>query len=168
MWKDINGYEGLYQVNEFGDVRSIKRNKNIFKSVTNSGYYQVKLYKDSKSKNFYVHRLVSEAFIDNPNNYKEVNHKDENKLNNQVENLEWCDRIYNEHYNNKHKKTVEKITNTYNVYKDGKLIQSNKNFRELFVLLEHNAKSINSFNSNICLCANGKQESAYGYKFEKQ
>ena len=100
IWKDKKDYEEHYQVSNCGRVKSIKFGKErILKPVPNSfGYLFVNLCKDGKVKAFTVHRLVAEAFLDNPNNLSQVNHKDENKLNNSVENLEWCDAKYNVNY----------------------------------------------------------------------
>ena len=94
IWKDIKGYEGLYQVSNFGNVKSLERRVNscnggrnkkekyIISTDNGNGYKKVGLSKNHKRKNYYVHRLVAEAFIENLNNYKEVNHKDNNKDNN--------------------------------------------------------------------------------------
>lgn len=100
IWKDIENYEGLYQVSNLGKVRAYPNIKHsefkILKQAIVSGYYIVCLRKNNKSKNFRVHRLVAEAFIPNPNNYPMVGHKDENNFktgngcNNCVDNLEWC------------------------------------------------------------------------------
>ena len=101
IWKDKKDYEGHYQVSNWGRVKSIKFGKEIIlKQHINikGGYYYVCLLKNGKHKNYYAHRLVAEAFLPNPNNYKEVNHKDECKTNNVVSNLEWCDRKYNHNY----------------------------------------------------------------------
>src|SRR5574344_126522 len=92
IWRDIEGYEGIYQVSNLGRVKSEhKRNGvTILKNrVGNTGYCTLSLYKNKKTKNFSVHRLVALAFIDNPTNKECVNHKDGNKLNNHVNNLEW-------------------------------------------------------------------------------
>lgn len=106
-WKDIKGYEGLYQISSLGRVKSLARStKNqycksnyIMKSeVQKSGYKKIGLYKNRKQTYFSIHRLVAEAFIPNPNNYPCVNHKDENKNNNNVINLEWCTYEYNNCY----------------------------------------------------------------------
>ena len=97
IWKDIDGYEGLYQVSNLGNVKSFrgsakfgKPNEMLLKpSVIISGYHVVTLYADGKAKRKYqIHRLVAETFIPNPNEYPCVNHRDENKANNSVENLE--------------------------------------------------------------------------------
>lgn len=108
IWKDILGCEGLYQVSNFGRVKSFKFGKErILKPGTNKyGYLIVILCKNGKVKHFYVHRLVAEAFIPNPHNYPCVNHKDECKTNNNVNNLEWCTYTYNNNYGTK----IERIS----------------------------------------------------------
>lgn len=107
IWKDLKGYEGLYQVSNLGNIkRIIFRNRVVTKPMEKllkffkkgSGYFAVSLYKDCKKKNTFVHRLVAENFIENNQNKKTVNHIDGNKFNNHVENLEWC--TYSE--NHKH------------------------------------------------------------------
>jgi len=107
-WKDIKGFEGLYQVSTLGRVRSLDRYVKaksaslklikgcIIKTwINRCGYVQVHLCKNSHTKPHLVHRLVAEAFISNPNNYPCVNHKSEKKTENNVENLEWCTYSYN-------------------------------------------------------------------------
>ena len=109
IWKDVEGYEGLYQVSNFGRVKSLDRyvlrNGNslfvkgiVLSQLNNRGYLTVRLCNSGKYKNYLVHRLVANAFIHNDNNYSEINHIDENKHNNHVDNLEWCDRKYNVNY----------------------------------------------------------------------
>lgn len=110
IWKDITNYEGLYQVSNFGRVKSLKRirksknnspsivNERILSQKNTKGYKSVSLSKNSKLKTFSVHRLVAQSFLDNPNNLPQINHKDENKTNNMVDNLEWCDAKYNTNY----------------------------------------------------------------------
>lgn len=107
FWKDIPNYEGIYKINNFGEVLRLKckdarghlRNAIIKKQSTNSdGYMVVGLHKNGIETKFLVHRLVAQVFLDNPNNYLEINHKDENKHNNNVSNLEWCSRKYNVNY----------------------------------------------------------------------
>ena len=109
-WKDIKGYEGRYQISSFGRVKSLNyrctgREKILdFKSTNSRGYVIAKLCKEGKVKSYTVHKLVAEAFIPNPNNYKEINHRDENKINNHVSNLEWCTRKYNCNYGTRNKR----------------------------------------------------------------
>ena len=107
IWKDILGYEGKYQVSNWGRVKSlimwtgtcyIEREK-IIKPIKNKdGYMKTFLSKDGKVKTLATHRLVAEAFIPNPDGFSEVNHKDEDKTNNCADNLEWCTRKYNARY----------------------------------------------------------------------
>ena len=107
IWRPIEGYEGLYEVSSYGRVRSLDRydNRNCFRKgkvlspiKDKDGYIQVSLYYNRKMYKKYVHRIVAEAFLPNPDNLPEVNHKDEDKTNNNVTNLEWCDRKYNLSY----------------------------------------------------------------------
>lgn len=113
IWKDISEYVGLYQVSNMGNVRSLQREE--FKcaqgyrvrrgvllklSKDQKGYLMVNLYKDGKGNTRRVHRLVAEAFIDNPKCLPEINHIDEDKKNNAVSNLEWCTSSYNKRYGN--------------------------------------------------------------------
>lgn len=103
VWKDITGYEGYYQVSNLGRVKSIERTilntkrKSVILSQAHDkdGYCVTTISKEGKAKQYRTHRLVAQAFLDNPNHYKMVNHKDENKQNNNVNNLEWCDNKYN-------------------------------------------------------------------------
>ena len=100
IWKDKKDYEGHYQVSNCGRVKSIKfgKEKILKTNVDKDGYLQVTLCKNNIKKVYKVQRLVAEAFIDNPDNLPQVNHKDEDKTNNNVDNLEWCDRLYNVRY----------------------------------------------------------------------
>ena len=94
--KDVCGYEGLYKVDENGNVFSVRNNKFLKRMTFPSGYEYVHLCNGKgKTKLFRVHRLVAEMFIPNPNNLPEVNHKDGDKLNNNVKNLEWCTNLEN-------------------------------------------------------------------------
>lgn len=108
IWKPILNYEGLYEVSNWGRVKSIRFGKErILKPGTNKyGYSIVILCKNGKVKSFSVHRLVAEAFIPNTHNYPCVNHKDECKTNNNVNNLEWCTYTYNNNYGTK----IERIS----------------------------------------------------------
>ncbi|MFT8759634.1 MAG: NUMOD4 domain-containing protein [Oenococcus oeni] len=103
IWKDIKNYEELYQVSNRGQIRSYKNGLRKIQ-LRRDGYVQLLLYKKGISKMFKVHRLVAQAFISNPDNLPEINHKDEDKTNNCVDNLEWCDRSYNNTYNSLNKR----------------------------------------------------------------
>ena len=119
IWRDIKGYEGKYQVSNLGRVKSLKdshgnyREKILSGFPHKDGYLLVNLYKNSKKKPYYIHRLVALHFIDNSNNYKEINHKDENKTNNKVSNLEWCTRKYNNKYGTHNKRVSESNKGKY-------------------------------------------------------
>ncbi len=99
IWKPIKGYEGLYEVSNYGNVRScvqtVHRRIGILKPHKKNGYLAITLYKNKNYKHFYIHRVVAEHFIPNSKHLKEVNHIDCDKENNYVENLEWCNRKYN-------------------------------------------------------------------------
>lgn len=96
MWKKIPNWS-WYLVNEQGVVYNSKTKKYLSGDVNNCGYHRIILYDKGKKQRIFIHRLVATLFIPNPNNYSEVNHIDGNKNNNQVTNLEWCDRTHNEH-----------------------------------------------------------------------
>ena len=119
VWRDVVGYEGLYKVSDRGNVYSLeriyangrKRNGLTLKpSCDRGGYLRLELCKNGIRKRKYVHRIVAEAFIPNPNNYPEINHKDENKTNNYVENLEWCTRGYNVNFGRRNEKSSQKLS----------------------------------------------------------
>lgn len=106
QWKDIEGFEGLYQISNTGKVKSFKKSTKLGSpseyiltpTTAENGYANVTLYRSGKKRKFLVHRLVANAFIPNPNNFPQINHRDEDKLNNNVENLEWCTAKYNNKY----------------------------------------------------------------------
>lgn len=105
-WKDIPGYEGVYEISNLGRVR---RNGKILKPLKDSGYLRAHLSKNGIAKKVLIHRLVAFAFIPNPNNYPEINHKDEDKTNNTVENLEWCSREYNINYGTRNERVSKPV-----------------------------------------------------------
>lgn len=117
-WCDIPEYKGKYQISNLGRIKSLSRTSNnrngsfktkeiIMKPMkASNGYLIACLWKNNKQKKFIIHKLVADAFIPNPNGYKEINHKDENKENNIVDNLEWCNHKYNMNYG----KIKEKIS----------------------------------------------------------
>lgn len=89
QWKDIKGYESLYQISTKGNVKNIQTGKVLKQRSNGNGYIRIELWKNKKGKKYYAHRLVAEAFIERPEGCTEVNHKDLNPSNNSVENLEW-------------------------------------------------------------------------------
>lgn len=140
IWKDIKGYEGFYQISNYGNVKSLNYrrtgNEKLMKPILQpTGYLCVMLYKPLK--NFFIHRLVAEAFIPNPDNLPCVNHKDENQTNNHVGNLEWCTYKYNNEYGTRLKRVRETQLNNPNkskkVYQytlDGELVKEWKSINE--------------------------------------
>ena len=154
-WKSIAGYEGLYEVSDMGRVKSLKYGKEkILKPQNNhGGYLKVVLCKDGHVKTVKVHRLVAEAFIPNPNNLETVNHKDEVKTNNTVDNLEWMSRADNVAYSRPQ------------FYKRG-VQMFNKQTGELLSTFPstHEAERVTGIDQgNICSCCKGKYKSAGGY-----
>lgn len=118
IWKDIDFLNNEYQVNKEGKIRSKDRyhhnqrypGKTLSPFTTKEGYERVIVSTNGKSHKYFVHQLVAKAFIPNPHNYTQVNHKDENKKNNCVENLEWCNRSYNMKYGtNRERSQITKI-----------------------------------------------------------
>ena len=120
IWKGVKGFEEYVEISNFGNLRRIKERKNVFnngvkeyeinrpiKATYDRGYLKVNLSVNGKRHLRYIHRMVAEAFIPNPNNYKEVNHIDHDPSNNCVSNLEWCDRKYNIDYMIKHQKEIK-------------------------------------------------------------
>lgn len=120
IWKDIKGYEGLYQISNLGNVKSMDRLISCKNNTTKlckgtvlkphkNNYLFVRLYNNSIPETKYIHKLIADAFIPNPNNFPEINHKDENKLNNSIDNLEWCTVSYNNSYGNRTQKTRKRV-----------------------------------------------------------
>ena len=160
LWKDIDGYEGLYQVSNLGRIRSIRENRIKMRSLVKyspnntTSYYKIVLYKNGNYESKWVHRLVAEAFIPNSNNYTEVNHKDENGLNNFVDNLEWCSHKYNNNYGTKNNRTSLKLSKRVKQYDlQGHYIRTFKNSKEACIYLNVPISNRN----NIINACNGKR-----------
>ena len=153
--KDIKDYEGLYAITSCGKVWSYK-NKMFLKPEVIRGYLRVGLYKDGVQKHFFVHRLVAEAYIPNPNNLPEVNHKNEIKTRNYIDNLEWCDRNYNANYGTRNQRTSEKHKKQIYCVELNKIFDSQKQATEELKISA----------ASISCCCNGKQKTAGGYHFE--
>ena len=195
IWKDIPGFEGLYQVSNLGRVKSLPRGKqypsrqthnNIRKQhVKNVQYYQVNLSKGNKVTWISVHRLVAMAFIPNPDNLPCVNHKDENGFNNRVDNLEWCTYAYNARYGTAKQRQLEtlkrvdpqnlrsqkgldtrKRNNRSNARKAVIQMDMNGNFLGRFLSLSDASRKTGSNLSSICNCCKGIRESSNNYKWK--
>lgn len=194
FWKDVKGYEGLYKVSNLGRVKALERKitysngtehtypEKLKSQVNSCGYLAVTLCKNGKHKQIKVHRLVAEAFLPNNNNLPQVNHKDENKHNNNVENLEWCSAKYNckygsrikritkntdyskmvahQNYKEHGKKSSEKMSYPVGQYSlDGKLVRHWKSAREV-------QKELGWDRSYIAKCCRGVAETSHGYKWK--
>lgn len=177
IWKSVEGYKGLYEVSNFGRVRSLDRMvinsdgvKRLWKGEIrkpykdareNKGYLRVGLHKDGIIKKFAIHRLVAKAFLQNPYNLPQVNHKDENKANNCVSNLEWCDGKYNKNYGTAIQRRVEKQSKT--------VLQLDINTGRVISEYSSVAKAerqLNIDHSSISMCCNRKRKTAGGYKWK--
>lgn len=170
IWKPIKDYEGLYEVSNLGNVRSLDHMRKIsgngeylqkgkvLKNIkNNSGYIRVTLSKEGKRKNKHIHRLVAEAFIPNPNNLSCINHKDENPLNNNVNNLELCTRKYNDNYGNRNNKIAKKLSKKIDQF------DINGNYIKTWDSSVSIERETELDQSNICLCCKGKRKSVGGY-----
>ena len=127
-WKNVIGYEGLYEVSNIGNVKNVRRNTLLKLSKTNDGYIQVSLYKNGIRTGLRVHRLVAEAFLPNPDGLPLVNHKNEDKSDNSVENLEWCTAKYNTNYGHRTENAIN--TRVKNGYADPDFIGFGLNKKE--------------------------------------
>jgi hypothetical protein len=169
-WRAVVGYEGLYEVSNLGRVRSLFRYKQIVKGIpTNRGYLRVTLCKNKVHKLCSIHRLVATAFIPNPYNYPCVNHKDEERTNNQADNLEWCSYKYNANYGHivekkRKNRDYSGISKPVRQLKNGKVIQE---FPSIAAAIRALGLTKNAM-SNISLnCKKAKfHKSAYGYQWE--
>lgn len=150
--RDIKGYEGLYAVTSCGKVYSYRRNKFLKPQKQLTGYLMVQLKKDDKTKNCYVHRLVAEAYLDNPDRLPEVNHKNEDKTKNHVSNLEWCTRSYNLNYG----------TRISQYYKAVYCVELDKTFNSL----KEAAQAFNLAYTNLSACLNGRLKTFAGYHWK--
>lgn len=169
IWKDIEGYEGLYQVSNQGNVKSletwdvnkgcyVKREKLLKFDYHRRGYQIVTLTSKKKRKRHQVHRLVAKAFIANPENLPQVNHKDENKQNNHISNLEWCTNYYNNQYGSRNERAANKLKK-HVVQFDYGMHMIKKYDSVVDAVKQNNFKTATS----ISECCNGKRKTAYGY-----
>lgn len=175
-WRDIQGYEGLYQVSNLGRVKSLdktivmadgrnrhQKEKILKLQINKYGYYVITLWNNKVSKQVKVHRLVAIAFIPNPENLPQVNHIDEDKLNNKTGNLEWCTALENNHHSNiairRHIIGTEASKKPVSQYEiNGTLVASYESASEA-------SRQIGKpqGRSSICKCCNGQLNTYNGY-----
>lgn len=171
IWKDIEGFEGLYQVSSLGRVRSLnrvvelddgrkipKQGKILKERITHNGYTRVQL---GENKDRYIHRLVASAFIPNPDKLPQINHKDENKRNNCVENLEWCTNKYNINYGTAKERISEKHSTRpiRQFAMDGRLIAEYKGVIDAVHKTGYKESPIRQ-------CCDHKTHTSYGFVWE--
>lgn len=162
QWKDIKGYEGLYQISNLGRVRSLNYNRTgkvkvLKNSPAKHGYLKISLWHNGKKKTFTIHRLVAEAFIPNPDNLPCVNHKDEDKTNNCVGNLEFCTPEYNNNYGTHNERVSKKLMISVSQYdKTGILIKVYSSAKDAQM-------DTGIFRTHITKCCKGKLKTTGGY-----
>ena len=161
IWKDIEGYKGHYQISNYGNVRSLKKDAFLMKGGYLKGYKIINLWKNGTGKMFRVHRLVAAAFIPNPENKPCIDHIDGNRTNNHADNLRWV--------------TAKENSNNYNApntYKGKKINKGGKavlqydlegNFIKEWVTTMEIQRQLNYHRSNISNCCNGLVKTAYNY-----
>ena len=178
--KYIPGYENLYSIDTNGNVYSHISNKYLKPNVLNTGYVTVQLFKNKKGKRLLIHRLVAKTFIPNPNNLPQINHKDENKQNNNVKNLEWCTAKYNMNFGIASKTRHSNIDYSTQKRKEIAIINGRKCSKPILQIKNNKiigkfksgaeaSRKTNTNHSHLLECCNGKRHTANGYewKFDK-
>ncbi len=186
-WRQIPGYEGRYEVSDEGFVKSLNYGGKpdkicILKNIRNrGGYLIVNLCDGYGRKQFKVHRLVAQAFIPNPQNYLVINHKDENPMNNRVDNLEWCDTAYNNTYGTARKRATAhtdfKAITAHPNYKASqmqireKMGKPVKQIKDGIVVAVYPSEKEAARKNKFCVAAinrvvHGRQKTAYGYQWQ--
>lgn len=163
IWRDIKDYEGLYQVSNFGRIRSFITNRILKQGNISCGYLAVVLCKNGKKKMYSVHRLVASTFIPNPENKPQVNHKNENKQDNRVENLEWMTAKDNINHGTHNKRVKEKQLN--DIKKSKIVLQYTKTgeFIREWVSVSEIERQLGYFIQNISDCCLGKNKTSHGF-----
>lgn len=178
LWRPIPNYEGYYEASNLGRIRSVYRYKRVLKPmISNTGYERVDLFKNRHRKQYSVHRLVAITFVDNPDNKPFVNHRDENKINNCADNLEWVTHVENCRYGTAIERRTKhfdyskrKINNAGQIEacskpiaqytKDGRFV---RNWKSASECARKNRWQI----SNIRRCCKKEYATAYGFVFRE-
>ena len=174
IWKDIEGYEGWYEVSSYGRVRSVDRVVTYFNGIRHllkgrimnlpkdkDGYLLCNLSKNGKATMYRVHRLVAQTFIPNPDGLSIINHKDENPSNNHVSNLEWCTQTYNVNYGTGRQRSVEKHSKP--------VLQLDLVTEQVigeFPSISEASRQLKVNLTNISRCCRGKYKSTGGFKWK--
>lgn len=168
IWKDIEGFEGLYQVSNMGRVRSLDRvdlqgrrlkGKVLADKHNNRGYHTIDLCRDGNIEYKLIHRLVATVFLDKPDNLPQVNHKDENKENNAVSNLEWCSALYNDMYGTRNKRVAKALERP--IY-----VVTSSGHRYFFESARKAAKLLGLDRRAMHRCLKDKHKHQHGFSFE--
>jgi len=180
IWKPIKGFEGLYEISNLGNVKSLNYMshgyvQNLVPKINNKGYLWVELWKDKKRHCMQVHRLVALHFIDNNNPCRNfINHIDENPKNNVVSNLEWCTQKENmsaymkNHPERKRRERLFKSTTKYKSHMTQKITQLSIDGLKIatYPNVSTIARTLGYNNTSIWECCTGKRKTAYGYKWQ--
>lgn len=167
IWKDIEGYEGLYQISNLGRIKSMKKKRCLKEKILScandrNGYKMIYLCKNGRKKYHSVHRLVAKTFIPNLNNLPFVNHKNEHKSDNRADNLEWCNAKYNTNYGTCIERRAKAQTNKHGAISviqcslDGRVIDKYPSMMEA-------SRKTNVSPRAICACCRNYQKTAFGY-----
>lgn len=178
IWKDIEGYDGRYQVSDLGRVRSqdwrvpssegrtrVIKGRILKPQPDKYGYMRVNLYADTHMKAHQVHRLVASAFIPNPCHHEQVNHRNEQKTDNRADNLEWCDVKYNITYGNRSRKVSETRINGAMLGKAVEQLTTDGQHVSTYRSINEASRATGADNSVIIRCCKGKTETAGGYRW---
>lgn len=172
-WKDVVGYEGSYMVSNLGRIKSLDRKaphpkgglknikgRSISLTEKENGYLFFLPFANGEKKMMYAHRAVAQAFIDNPGGFAEINHIDENKKNNRVDNLEWCDRKHNiNHGTGIARATQKKSKRVKQIDRAGEIVA-------VWASARGCARATGLSQGNISSCCRGETETAYGHRWE--
>ena len=161
IWKDIPEYENLYKISSIGRVMSLNylntgKEKILKPRKEGKGYLKVTLSKEGEKKDFKIHRLVAQSFLDNPDNLPQINHRNEDKKDNRVENLEYCDAKYNNNFGTHTQRMAKAKSISVICVETGKIYQSARDIQRQLVFNQ----------SNISKCCMDKYKSAYGFHWQ--
>lgn len=175
IWKDIPGYEGMYKISNLGRVLALNYNKTgkaIVRAqrINKQGYLYVNLWKNGQSKSFKTHRIVAIMFIPNPCNLPQVNHKDENKLNNRADNLEWCTASYNVSYGHRARKCLDSHKRSNSCKAEKAVVQLDRYGAIIaeYISISEAARQIGVRRESIRDCVSGRLHTCKGYIWKQK